>query len=116
MAAVTNITRQQGAAGLPRAYAATDALALTSRDGGIPLIVCYAQLTGAMTINLTTTGLSQFQEVIFMFSADASPRIVTFGTNIVSSGTHTVAATKDSIVKGMFDGTNLRILSREIGA
>lgn len=102
--------------GLTRAYAATDALTLTSTDGGAPIVVCYAQLTGNMTINLTALNLLQFQEVVFMFSADASPRTVTFGTGIVASGTVVVTATKDATASGIYDGTNLRIITREIGA
>lgn len=116
MAAVTQITRQQGVRGLTRAYTATDALTLTSTDGGSLIVVSYAQLTGNMTINLTALNLLQFQEVVFLFSADASPRTVTFGTGFIASGTVVVTATKDAVARGVFDGTNIRITNREIGA
>jgi hypothetical protein len=67
---------------------------------------CYAQLTGAMTINAATTiaRLSQFDEV------------VTFGTGFKSSGTVTIPADKGAVVRGIFDGTSIRITSREIYA
>jgi hypothetical protein len=79
---------------------------------------CYAQLTGAMTINAATTiaRLSQWDEVVFILEADASQRIVTFGTGFVSSGTVTVTAAKGATVRGIFDGTAIRIYSREIYA
>lgn len=80
--------------------------------------VCYAQLTGAMTINAATTiaNLSQFDEVVFYLDTDATQRIVTFGTGFLSSGTVTIPASKGAIVKGYYDGAAIRILSREIYA
>ncbi len=79
-------------------------------------IVSYAQLTGAMTINATLTALLQWDEVIFVFEADASERIVTFGTGIKSSGTLTVTAAKGATVRCLYDGTSLRVYAREIYA
>jgi hypothetical protein len=97
-----------------QAYAATSALVL--KAGARIQHVCYAQLTGAMTINATVTNLQQFDEVVFHFSADGTNRVVTFGTNFVSSGTLTVTASKDATARGIFDGTNIKIVSREVGA
>lgn len=77
--------------------------------------VCYATLTGAMTINATLTNLVQFDRVCFHFCPDGTGRVVTFGTGFVSSGTLTTVASKDSTVWAIFDGTNLKITSREIG-
>lgn len=78
----------------------------------------YAQLTGAMTINAATTlaNLSQWDEIIFFFDADGTQRIVTFGTGFLSSGTVTIPADKGATVRGVFDGTAIRITSREIYA
>jgi len=114
MAAVTPV-RYQGVTSVSLAYAATSTPAFSAPEGN-DLAVCYAQLTGAMTINATFPGLQQFQKVFFYFSTDATQRIVTFGTGFVSSGTLTVPASKDAIVMGVYDGTNVRILSREIQA
>ena len=94
-------------------YAATSALVALS---GFRVIYAYAQLTGAMTINLTTTNLLQGDELEFWFEADSSQRIVTFGTGFISSGTVTVTAAKGATCKGVFDGTNVRIYAREIYA
>ena len=78
--------------------------------------VCYASLTGAMTINATLTNLVQFDEVEFNFTADTSNRIVTFGTGfgqLVSGGmvgsTVTVPASLNATVKCLYDGTVLRV-------
>lgn len=78
----------------------------------------YAQLTGAMTINAATTiaNLTQGDEIIFIFEADASQRIVTWGTGFVSSGTVTVTAAKGATCRGIYDGTSIRIYAREIYA
>lgn len=79
---------------------------------------CYAQLTGAMTINAETTvsRLTQWDEVVFWFEVDGTQRIVTFGTGFKSSGTVTIPADKGAVVRCIFDGTNLRVASREIYA
>jgi hypothetical protein len=95
------------------AYAATSALVLKA---AYRQYVCYAQLTGAMTINATLTNLKQFDEIVFFFDNDATQRIVTFGTGFLSSGTVTIPISKGATVVGIFDGTAIRIVSREIYA
>lgn len=111
---VITVTRYQGAVGVSKAYAATSTLILAAPEGE-DLHVCYAQLTGDMTINATMPGLLQFQKVFFHFFPDSSNRVVTFGTGFVSSGTLTTVASKDSTVMTIFDGTNLKVVAREIG-
>lgn len=96
-----------------QAYGATVALTLKA---ALEQHVCFAQLTGAMTINATLTNLKQFDKVYFHFSADGTNRVVTFGTGFVSSGTLTVTASKDATAVGIFDGTNIKIISREVAA
>lgn len=115
MAAVTTNTRYQGVSVQMEAYAATSAPVLVANENN-PLVVSYAQLTGAMTINANVSKLKQFQHITFLFSTDASQRIVTFGTGFVSSGTLTIAASKDAVAQGIFDGTNIRITNREVQA
>ena len=78
--------------------------------------ISYAQLTGAMTIAPVLTNLLQGDEVIFLFEADASQRVVTFGTGMISSGTLTVTAAKGATVRAYYDGTSLRVYAREIYA
>lgn len=79
---------------------------------------CYAELTGAMTINAATTlaNLSQFDEIVFHFGTDGTQRIVTFGTGFLSSGTVTIPADKGAVVRAVFNGTDIVITSREIWA
>ncbi len=79
-------------------------------------VVNYGQLTGAMTIAPVLTNLLQWDEVIFVFEADSSQRVVTFGTGMISSGTLTVTAAKGATVRAIYDGTSLRVYAREIYA
>jgi len=108
-----NSLEGKGVKAYTQAYAATSAWVAKS---AYLQHVCYAQLTGAMTINATVTNLLQFDEVIFWFATDGTQRIVTFGTNFLSSGTVTIPASKGAVVKAIFDGTNLNVISREIYA
>lgn len=105
-----------GRKSVSQAYEATS-IPLFAKGAGLQFF-CYEQLTGAMTINAATTlaNLSQFDEVVFIFEADSSQRIVTFGTGFVSSGTVTVTASKGATVRAIYDGTALRVYSREIYA
>lgn len=96
-----------------QAYAATSAWVGLAQQLNI---VYYATLTGAMTINATVTDMLQTSEVIFVFDTDGTQRVVTFGTNFLSSGTLTIPANKGAVVRGLFDGTSIRIYSREIHA
>ncbi len=88
------------------------------KKGAAVQFMCYAQLTGAMTINAATVlaQLTQFDEIVFFFDTDGTQRIVTFGTGFLSSGTVTIPANKGAIVRAYFDGTDIRIASREIYA
>jgi hypothetical protein len=75
-----------------------------------------AQLTGALTINAVVTDMYIGDEVTILLATDGTQRVVTLGTNILSSGTVTIPASKTATVKLVFDGTNLRCISREITA
>lgn len=116
MAAITKLSRFQGVNAITRPYAATDTLVLSKSNAIVDNHICYGQLTGAMTINVTPGALSQFDVVYFHFSSDSSDRVVTFGTGFVASGTLTVTASKDATAVGIYDGTNIKIYSREVGA
>jgi len=129
MAAITVLTKfatapdnqsynGQGIKAFTQAYAATSIPAL--KTGAKEQHVCYAQLTGAMTINLATVvaQLQQFDIVYFHFNADAGgARVVTWGTNIIApAATLSVTASKDATAVGIFDGTNLKIFATAVGA
>lgn len=111
-----NTFESKGRKSFDQIYAATSIPALLK---GAAFQVCnYAQLTGAMTINAATTvtNLTQWDEVVFIFEADGTQRIVTFGTGFLSSGTVTIPISKGATVTCLYDGTNLRVKSREIYA
>ena len=117
MSAITQLTRFQGVSSVAQAYASTSAITPAAPEGN-ELHVCYAQLTGAMTINATLTRLLQFQPVVFHFNADTSNRVVTFGTGfevvaayMLVGATLTVPIGADAVVRTVFDGTSLRIVS-----
>lgn len=127
MAAITTLTvgsavedinafEGRGLKSFTQIYAATSIPDL--KTGAKEQHVCYAQLTGAMTINAATvvSRLNQFDVVWFHFSADGTNRVVTFGTNFKSSGTLTVTANQDATAVGIFDGTNIKITNREVSA
>jgi len=84
-------------------YAATIAIAPTQEITKYELA-----LTGAATINATKTASYALDTMTMLMTADASPRIVTFGTNFTTSGTVTVAANKYAMVNfvysSVFDG------------
>jgi hypothetical protein len=124
MAAVTALTRLtggsnnnsfegQGLIAYTQAYAATSAWVARAAQ---QQHVCYASLTGAMTINATLTAMLQFSQVVFYFANDGTERIVTFGTGFLASGTVTIPASKGATCIGFYDGASIRITSREIHA
>ncbi len=106
-------TQVQGFSSQVEVFAATSTPTLVAVNGS-DIHVCYAQITGAMTINATVSGLLQFQRVCFHFFSDASIRVITFGTGFASSGTLSTVASRDATVWAVFDGTTLKITSREI--
>lgn len=117
MAVIDKITRTQGVTAITQIYESTSALKLVANEGN-DLHVCYAALTGAMTINLTFTNLIQFQKVFFHFIADTTARAVTFGTGFINVAAYgvtgsvlTVPISSNSTVCCQYDGTNLRITS-----
>jgi hypothetical protein len=80
-------------------------------------IVSPGQLTGALTLNATAvTKHIVGDEFVFHFSTDGTQRIVTFGANILSSGTVTIPANKTATARGFFNGTKICITGREISA
>lgn len=82
------------------AYAAT--IAVTPNAG--KTIIHPAELTGAVTINLTVTSSSEGDELQLILDADGTQRIATLGTGFVDGGTITVAASKAATWTGVFDG------------
>lgn len=93
---------------LTPAYAATLAISPNASSTTIN----PGTLTGAMTVNATVTNSYADDTVTFMFTADATARIVTFGTNFVSAGTLTAAISKKATISFRFDGTSFVEISR----
>lgn len=75
-----------------------------------------AQLTGNATINATVSSCEKGDEVVFLFSADASNRTVTFGTGLNASATIVVAANKNATTSFVYNGTTFVETGRAIGA
>lgn len=111
-----NTYTNKGRKSVSQAYEATSIPIFAT--GAALQIFNYAQLTGAMTINAATTiaRLTQWDEIVFIFEADGTERIVTFGTGFKSSGTVTIPIDKGATVRAIFDGTSIRVCSREIYA
>jgi hypothetical protein len=65
-----------------------------------------ATLTGAMTINIVDSLSQKYDELVIMLNADATNRVVTFGTNFKSAGTITVTASKTATLHFNYDGTD----------
>ena len=115
-AADNNSWEGKGKKGVNQIYAATS-IPLFAKGAAVQ-VFSYAQLTGATTLNASTTiaNLTQGDEVVFLFEADATERIVTFGTGFKSSGTVTIPINKGATARGLYDGTSVRIYAREIYA
>lgn len=110
--AAADWVNSNGSITVAAAYGATLAITPTRRTTHYNV----AQLTGAMTINATVTSLQVNDKVYFTFAADGTNRVVTFGTNMKSSGTMTVTASKFAAALFIFDGTNLLQLSATVEA
>lgn len=117
MAVVSAITRYQGVSAIAQAYEATSALKLVGRQGE-DLHICYASITGAMTINATFTSLLQFQKVFFHFTCDTTSRTITFGTGFIClaapqmrGATLILPISQNATVETVYDGTSLRVIS-----
>lgn len=82
------------------AYAATLAITPTCQKTTIK----PATLTGAVTINATTTNAFADDDLFVLVTADTTARVVTFGTNFVSAGTLTAAISKRATAHFKFDG------------
>lgn len=117
MAVITQ-QRSQGVATIEQAYASTSAPVLVSNESGVDLHVCYAALTGAMTINANVSNLIQWQKVFFHFTADTTARIVTLGTGFdllsapqMEDATFQVNISSDALLACIYDGTALRVVA-----
>jgi len=84
------------------AYAATLKVITTAQQ----TTVTIGQLTGALTLTFDTTQPYIGDILQVLFAADGTNRTVTFGTNIKSSGTLTITASKFGAAEFIFDGTN----------
>ena len=91
------------------AYAAT----ITVAPNAYTTVIRPAVLTGALTINATVTSCKIGDRLQFLFLSDATGRVVTFGTNLKTSGTLTLTASKYGAIEFVFDGTYFIATGRE---
>lgn len=77
--------------------------------------VIPGQLTGALTVNLANVGTAG-DELKLVFGTDGTQRVVTFGTNLKSSGTMTIPAGKFGNISFTSDGIEWVAGGREITA
>lgn len=97
-------------------YAATLAIAAASLNNG-HTIYQPDTLTGALTLNLTAVTSSRIGDrLTVLLLSDGTGRVVTFGTNIATSGTLTLVASKRGSATFMFDGTKFVETGRAIEA
>jgi hypothetical protein len=100
------------------AYGAT--LAITTKPYDSNTLVQVGQLTGAISITIAVGSATLpplvGDRVQFLFSADATNRVVTFSTGFATSGTLTVTASKTATAVFIFNGTAWQEESRVITA
>lgn len=68
-------------------------------------LVNIVQLTGAITINISTTNAYAGDKVEIVTNADGTNRVVTFGPTTKNAGTQTITAAKWGTAAFVFDGT-----------
>ncbi len=67
-------------------------------------IIKVGTLQAALTDSVDVTNAYVGDEIVFIFTADASGRTVTFGNNMVASATMAVDASSKATVSFVFDG------------
>lgn len=76
----------------------------------------FAALTGAATVNLTTTNCKVNDEIVMLFKNDGTTRTVTLGTGMsVSASTIAVTAAKFSSITFIYNGTTFVEIGRSVG-
>ncbi len=69
-------------------------------------VYAVGTLTGAITVNTSTTTSKVCDEMTLILAANSTSRVATFSTNIVSTGTLGVLASKQATIRFIFDGVN----------
>lgn len=82
-------------------YAATKTLAPTMEH----TVYDFATLTGATTLSVTITPCFTGDQMICLFKANTTARVVTFSTGFTSKGTLTVLASSSATIRFVFNGT-----------
>lgn len=96
--------------------AATSAAAIAISDvqSNKKLFTCTLAHT-AVTLNATAvTNWAEGDEITFILTGYSSQSVITFGTNILASGTITIPIGKAAVAKGVFSAGKIRIFTREI--
>lgn len=90
-------------------YASTKAVATTHAE----TIMQFASLTGAITINATVTDCYKGDKLYCQFATDGTARVVTFGTNFVTSSTLTIPASSWAESVFLFNGAKWVEVTRQ---
>ena len=100
------------------AYAAS--IAIATGVGVANTLIQPAQLTGNLSLTIgvgsATTDPQVGDTVKFIFTSDASIRVITFSTGFASAGTLSTVASKKAYAEFVFDGTAWVEMGRAIGA
>lgn len=123
MAAVTSLTKTAadnksfagaGVKGVVDTYAAT--MIPDLKKGAKEQFICI-DATGNSTINAATvlSNLTQWDHVYFLITGTGAARTITWGTGfLVTAATLVSGSGKDLVAHFLFDGTNLKEVSRSI--
>ena len=76
------------------------------------IYVAQAAMTSNLTVNAVTTSAKLGDQITFLFLADTTARVVTFGTDFISGGTVTAAISKRASATFKFDGVKFVEISR----
>lgn len=94
------------------AYAAAIAVPIPTRKA-LRHYLDFATLTGALTVNATdVTQYEDGDELYCSFISDATGRVVTWGTNIRSTGTLTMTASQVALAKLIFINGKFTVISQ----
>ena len=75
-------------------------------------VYAVGTLTGAITVNTSTTTSKVCDKMTLILAANSTSRVVTFSNNIVATGTMGVLASKQATIRFIFDGVNWIELGR----
>lgn len=78
------------------------------------IYVAQVAMTSALTVNATTTKAQLGDKLTFLFLANTTARVITFGTGFTSTGTVTAAISKRASATFVFDGVKYVEVGRAV--